>query len=361
MPAFTAVPTAAAVCATGAVPVFADVDPDTATLDPAAAAAAVTGRTRAVIPVHLYGRPAALPDLGVPVLEDAAQALGALDPASGSAAVACSFYPTKNLGGICDGGAVLTDDDDLAATIRLLRVHGLTDDYVHTHVVDQRPAVGDRGRRPARGAALVGRRQPAPRVDRRPLPRGRAGPAVAGARSAARVPPLRGAGARPRRVPRTRAVRHRRALPAGAHAATCIRGLRRDSLSGGRGVGGRVRVAAVLSRDDRRRDRGGVSSTPVNPAVTAVSVFFPCYNDEATIGSMVSVAVATLERVGVTDAEVIVIDDGSTDQSPEVLAKLAARAAPAACRHAPAEPRVRRRADLRLRRRHPAVGLLHRR
>jgi glycosyltransferase involved in cell wall biosynthesis len=68
-----------------------------------------------------------------------------------------------------------------------------------------------------------------------------------------------------------------------------------------------------------------VSSTPVNPAVTAISVFFPCYNDEATIGSMVSVAVATLERVGVTDAEVIVIDDGSTDQSPEVLEKIAAQ------------------------------------
>jgi glycosyltransferase involved in cell wall biosynthesis len=63
----------------------------------------------------------------------------------------------------------------------------------------------------------------------------------------------------------------------------------------------------------------------VNAAVTAISVFFPCYNDEATIGSMVSVAVATLERVGVTDAEVIVIDDGSTDRSPEVLEKIAAQ------------------------------------
>jgi dTDP-4-amino-4,6-dideoxygalactose transaminase len=124
VPAFTAVPTAAAVCAAGATPVFADVDRDTAALDSVAAERAVTERTRALIPVHLYGRPATVPDLGVPVLEDAAQALGALDARSGSAAVACSFYPTKNLGGITDGGAVLTDDDDLAAELRLLRVHG---------------------------------------------------------------------------------------------------------------------------------------------------------------------------------------------------------------------------------------------
>jgi dTDP-3-amino-3,4,6-trideoxy-alpha-D-glucose transaminase len=132
VPAFTAVPTAAAVCATGAAPVFVDVDAATATLDEVAARGAVTDRTRAVIPVHLYGRPAELPDLGVPVVEDAAQAFGALDPASGSAAVACSFYPTKNLGGIADGGAVLTDDAELAAALRLLRAHGHTGDYVHT-------------------------------------------------------------------------------------------------------------------------------------------------------------------------------------------------------------------------------------
>jgi dTDP-3-amino-3,4,6-trideoxy-alpha-D-glucose transaminase len=134
VPAFTAVPTAAAVCATGAVPVFADVNPDTATLDGGAATAAVTERTRAVIPVHLYGRPAAFPDIGVPVLEDAAQAHGALDPTAASAAAAYSFYPTKNLGGIGDGGAVVTDDDDLAAQVRLLRRHGLTDGYQHTAV-----------------------------------------------------------------------------------------------------------------------------------------------------------------------------------------------------------------------------------
>jgi dTDP-3-amino-3,4,6-trideoxy-alpha-D-glucose transaminase len=131
VPAMTAVPTAAAVVAAGAVPVFADVEQATAGLDPAAAAAAVTERTRAVIPVHLYGRPATLPDLGVPVLEDAAQAHGALDPAAPSVAAAYSFYPTKNLGGIGDGGAVVTDDADLAATLRELRNHARGADYDH--------------------------------------------------------------------------------------------------------------------------------------------------------------------------------------------------------------------------------------
>jgi dTDP-4-amino-4,6-dideoxygalactose transaminase len=134
VPAFTAVPTAAAVCAAGATPVFVDVDPNTGAMDPDAAAAAVTPRTRAVIPVHLYGRPSALPDLGVPIIEDAAQAHGALDRDSTSTAAAYSFYPTKNLGGIADGGAVVTDDDELATGIRLLRAHGLTEGYVHTRV-----------------------------------------------------------------------------------------------------------------------------------------------------------------------------------------------------------------------------------
>jgi dTDP-4-amino-4,6-dideoxygalactose transaminase len=134
VPAFTAVPTAAAVCAVGATPVFVDVDVETAAMDPASAERAMTARTRAVVPVHLYGRPAPLPELGIPVLEDAAQAMGALDASSGSAAVACSFYPTKNLGGVADGGAVLTDDEALAAEVRLLRAHGVTDGYAHTRV-----------------------------------------------------------------------------------------------------------------------------------------------------------------------------------------------------------------------------------
>jgi dTDP-4-amino-4,6-dideoxygalactose transaminase len=134
VPAFTAVPTASAVCALGAVPVPVDVDDDTAALDLDAAAAAVTSRTRAVVPVHLYGRPAPLPSGGPAVLEDAAQAHGALRPHSASRAVAYSFYPTKNLGGVGDGGAVVTDDDELAEAMRRRRVHGMTTQYVHTVV-----------------------------------------------------------------------------------------------------------------------------------------------------------------------------------------------------------------------------------
>lgn len=134
VPALTAVPTAAAVVGAGATPVLVDVTADTAVLDGAAAAAAVTDRTRAVIPVHLYGRRAPLPDLGVPILEDAAQAHGALDPTAPSAAAAYSFYPTKNLGGIGDGGAVVTDDADLAALVRRLRNHDRGDDYDHALV-----------------------------------------------------------------------------------------------------------------------------------------------------------------------------------------------------------------------------------
>lgn len=135
VPAFTAVPTAAAVLAAGAVPVPVDVDEESAAIDPAEVEAAVTGRTRAVIPVHLYGRPAPVGELtrlGLAVVEDAAQAHGAAAPAAAGTVAACySFYPTKNLGGIGDGGAVVTDDAELAARMRLLRHHGMGAQYVH--------------------------------------------------------------------------------------------------------------------------------------------------------------------------------------------------------------------------------------
>jgi len=134
VPALTAVPTAAAVCAAGAVPVPVDVDRETAGIDHAAVAVALTDRTRVVIPVHLYGRPQSLPDVDVPVLEDAAQAHGALDAAASSRAAAYSFYPTKNLGGLGDGGAVVTDDPQLAERVRRLRAHGHCGEYEHTEI-----------------------------------------------------------------------------------------------------------------------------------------------------------------------------------------------------------------------------------
>ena len=131
VPAFTAAPTASAVCAAGAVPIPVDVDPGTALVPADGWDAARTERTRAAIVVHLYGRPADAPHTDLPVIDDAAQAHGALLPGSGSAATAYSFYPTKNLGGIGDGGALVTDDDELAARVRRLRVHGMEGQYVH--------------------------------------------------------------------------------------------------------------------------------------------------------------------------------------------------------------------------------------
>ncbi len=133
VPAFTAVPTASAVCAVGAVPVPVDVDESTAGLDVEATQRAITPRTAAIIPVHLYGRAVDVDPflrLGPTVIEDAAQAQGARSGVGGRAA-ALSFYPTKNLGGIGDGGAVITDDASLAADVRRRRQHGMTEQYVH--------------------------------------------------------------------------------------------------------------------------------------------------------------------------------------------------------------------------------------
>lgn len=137
VPAMTAVPTASAVCAVGARPIIVDVDEETGAIDLNLVEAAMTGRTRAVIAVHLYGRPVAnldrLMNLGVTVIEDCAQSHGASQGLSGSIG-AYSFYPTKNLGGIGDGGMVVTNDEDVAERVRRLRVHGQSEQYVHIEV-----------------------------------------------------------------------------------------------------------------------------------------------------------------------------------------------------------------------------------
>jgi dTDP-4-amino-4,6-dideoxygalactose transaminase len=137
VPAMTAVPTASAVCAVGARPVIVDIDDETAAIDFDQVESAMTERTRAVIVVHLYGRPVAnierLMNLGVKVVEDCAQSHGATRGLTGSVG-AYSFYPTKNLGGIGDGGMIVTDDIEIAERVRRLRVHGQSEQYVHIEV-----------------------------------------------------------------------------------------------------------------------------------------------------------------------------------------------------------------------------------
>ena len=137
--------TAGAIWRAGARPVFADIDPATYNLDPERIESAITPRTRALMPVHLYGQCAEMDAINeiarrhnLHVIEDAAQAIGAQDDGrragTMSAAGCFSFYPTKNLGAAGDAGMLTTDDDQLAARLRRLRVHGGETEYVHREV-----------------------------------------------------------------------------------------------------------------------------------------------------------------------------------------------------------------------------------
>ncbi|HET8812801.1 MAG TPA: DegT/DnrJ/EryC1/StrS family aminotransferase [Gaiella sp.] len=129
-PAFTFYATAEAIARVGATPVFADIDPVTLNLEPADVEGRITERTKAIVPVHLFGRPAslaALAALGVPLLEDAAQAFGAEGVATTGVCSTFSFFPTKNLFALGDGGLIACMDDDVAETIRMLRFHGSRD------------------------------------------------------------------------------------------------------------------------------------------------------------------------------------------------------------------------------------------
>jgi dTDP-4-amino-4,6-dideoxygalactose transaminase len=129
-PAFTFYATAEAIARTGATPVFADIDPATLNLDPEDVAGRITPRTKAIMPVHLFGRPAPLDELarlGTPLIEDAAQAFGSPAIAKVGVASTFSFYPTKNLFALGDGGLVAATDGELAERVRMLRFHGSRD------------------------------------------------------------------------------------------------------------------------------------------------------------------------------------------------------------------------------------------
>ncbi len=137
--------TAGAVWRTGARPVLVDIDPVTYNIDPGAIAAALTPRTRAIMPVHLYGQSADMDPIveiarrhGLAIVEDAAQAIGARyngRPVGGIGTIGCfSFFPSKNLGAFGDGGLATTDDDALAHRLRLVRNHGAEPKYHHKFV-----------------------------------------------------------------------------------------------------------------------------------------------------------------------------------------------------------------------------------
>jgi dTDP-4-amino-4,6-dideoxygalactose transaminase len=144
---FTFFATAGTIHNAGATPVFVDVDPSTLNIDPAAVSAAVSERTKAIVPVDLFGQMAPLERImadnpGIPVVEDAAQSIGARRKIDGEWVMAgeratigtFSFFPSKNLGGYGDGGMCVTQDDEFAMRLRRLRVHGGARQYYHDEV-----------------------------------------------------------------------------------------------------------------------------------------------------------------------------------------------------------------------------------
>jgi dTDP-4-amino-4,6-dideoxygalactose transaminase len=142
---YTFFATAEAIARTGATPVFADIDPDTFCLDPAAAEAKITERTRAIVPVHIFGQPADLPAFrdiadrhGLVLIEDAAQAIGSTvdgyQSGSFGDAATFSFYPGKNLPAMGDGGMVMAATEEVADRLRMLRFHGSRDKRTFSYI-----------------------------------------------------------------------------------------------------------------------------------------------------------------------------------------------------------------------------------
>jgi UDP-2-acetamido-2-deoxy-ribo-hexuluronate aminotransferase len=142
---FTFIATAEAIVLLGATPVFVDIDPVTCNIDPALVEEKITAKTRAIIPVSLYGQPADMDELnaiaerhGLTVIEDAAQSFGASYRGRQScnlSGIGCtSFFPSKPLGCYGDGGALFTSDDELAKAMREIRIHGQSKRYVHTRI-----------------------------------------------------------------------------------------------------------------------------------------------------------------------------------------------------------------------------------
>jgi len=185
---YTFFASAGAVVRLGARPVFCDIDPATYNVDPEKLAKAITPRTKAIQPIHLYGQCADMDPIlsvakakGIPVIEDACQSLGAAYKGKKAGALgdfgAFSFFPSKNLGGFGDGGMVTTNDDAMAATLRALRMHGETSRYHHKLVggnfrLDALQAVVLQVKLPHLDSWAEGRRQNAAEIERRFLEHG---------------------------------------------------------------------------------------------------------------------------------------------------------------------------------------------
>ena len=319
-----------------------------------------------MIVVHLYGYPAPLPDTDLPIVEDAAQAHGALHDPGRSAATAYSFYPTKVLGGIGDGGAVVTTSAAIDATVRTMRTHGMSSvPYRHT-VVSQNFRMSELE---AAWLTLAMDDLDADIARRRAI-----------------ATKIRCA---------TRGVRWQEPHPDHAYHLLVLRSAERDALRaalGERGVGTAVHYPyavhqqpayASLTDDPLPESTAWAAecvSVPCFPEITdeeistvidalepdggavtrsldvrSVSAIFPCYNDEPTIGGLVDDVHAALTPL-VCEIEVIVVNDGSRDGSRELLDALAVGPALAATDPPRAQRWVRRGADHRLLQRRATTG-----
>jgi len=158
-PSFTFISTAEAASLLGAVPVFADIDPKTFCIDPDSVEQCITSKTKAIVPVHLFGQPAEMDSLrklgakyNLPIIEDNAQAIGAtykgIPTGNLGTMACCSFFPSKNLGAYGDGGAILTSDADLEARSRMITNHGGRHKYLNE-------AIGVNSRLDALHAAIL--------------------------------------------------------------------------------------------------------------------------------------------------------------------------------------------------------------
>lgn len=278
IPAMTFVATAEAVTQAGGRPILADISESDWNLDPAAAEAAVSDRTRVLLPVHLYGQMAAMEPLvdvsrrhGLTIVEDACQAHGAERDGARAGTVgeasAFSFYPAKNLGAMGDAGAVVTSDGDLAELVRVLREHGQRTKYHHdvegwTSRLDTIQALVLLLKLPALTDGNEDRRRAAAFYDAALAEVGDLVTPPVPHRELARLASLRRPDGRPRgarRPPRGARRLHRQALPDPRPPDRRIRVARVSErcVSGRRGACGRMPVAPDLPRDHRgtARDR----------------------------------------------------------------------------------------------------------